>query len=92
MTDGNEYATVADLRQALARLPPDLPVVILSPIILSPSTGVYGPRERYAIQSVAEVVVPRMEKYYPADAYRDDEAYTLVFPEWHGVIFQVRSV
>ena len=83
--------TVRDLQERLAALPPDLPVVILSP-----KFGAFGSEMPYGVTSVAETLMPRMEQTNPAQEWEDEdtgetrscEADTQVWPEWRGVILQ----
>lgn len=85
--------TVGDLLAALADLPHDAPVVVLSP-----EYGAFGSEMPYGVATIEDTFMPRMEHVIPATEYEDDEtgemisqeAETQVWPEWRGVVLQSR--
>lgn len=85
--------TVSDLLTALAGLPKDAPVVILSP-----KYGAFGSEMPYGIATIEDTLMPRMKRIIPATEYEDEEtgqitsqeAETQVWPEWRGVVLQGR--
>lgn len=85
--------TVGDLLAALAGLPKDAPVVILSP-----EYGAFGSEMPYGVETIEDTLMPRMERIIPATEYEDEEtgetisqeAETQVWPEWRGVVLQAK--
>lgn len=81
--------TVAALRDALAKLDGDLPV-----IFRSPQTGAYGPNTKYSVDGVLRETLDAKTFHYPACDWVDDEtdedmhrdAYDVHAPARDGVI------